>query len=100
MSVIDPLLYILIYLVGVYYWVVIASVILSWLVGFNVINTRNQFVAGAGRFLWQLTEPALKPIRRRVPTFGNFDISPIILIIVLIFIEMVLGNIRTSLHGY
>jgi YggT family protein len=100
MIVIDPLLYILIVITGLYYWVVIASVILSWLVGFNVINTRNPFVASAGNFLWQMTEPALRPIRRMVPSFGKFDISPIILILILIFIEMVLGNIRNALHGY
>jgi YggT family protein len=100
MIVLDPLIYVLIIAIGLYYWVVIASVILSWLVTFNVINSRNQFIAGASRFLWQITEPALKPIRRMVPAFGNFDLSPIILILVLIFVEMVLGNIRTALHAY
>jgi YggT family protein len=100
MIVLDPLIYVLIIAIGLYYWVVIASVILSWLVAFNVINSRNQFIASTSRFLWQITEPALKPIRRMVPAFGNFDLSPIILILVLIFVEMVLGNIRTALHAY
>lgn len=100
MIILDPLLTILIIAIELYVWVVIASAILSWLVNFNVVNTRNQFVSMIGRFLWQVTEPAIRPIRRVVPNFGGIDISPVILILVLIFLKMVVGNILVSLHGY
>jgi YggT family protein len=70
---------------------------LSWLVHFGVVNTRNQFVSMIGEFLWRLTEPGLRPIRRFVPKFGGVDISPIVLILALLFVQMVIGNIHVSL---
>ena len=70
-----------------YIWVVIASVILSWLVAFNVINTRNSFVNQVGDFLHRATEPALRPIRSILPNLGGIDISPIVLILLLVFIR-------------
>jgi YggT family protein len=77
---------------------VIASAILSWLVHFGVINTRNQFVSMIGEFLWRVTEPALRPIRRFMPNLGGIDISPIILILIIYFLQMVLQNILISLY--
>ncbi len=72
-----------------------ASVVLSWLVQFNVINTQNQFVHGLLGFLYRLTEPALKPIRQIMPNLGGIDISPVILIIALYFIrDLLVDNIR------
>lgn len=62
-----------------YWWVVIATIIFSWLIAFNVINTRNQFVDSVWRILNTLTEPVLKPIRRILPSFGGIDLSPIVL---------------------
>jgi len=73
--------------IGLYIWCLIIWVILSWLVAFNVVNTRNRFVAMAGDFLDRITEPALRPIRRVVPYLGGIDISPIILILLLYFIR-------------
>ncbi|HLT00770.1 MAG TPA: YggT family protein [Geminicoccaceae bacterium] len=73
-----------------YIWLIIASVILSWLVAFNVINTRNSFVNQIGSFLYQVTEPALRPIRSVLPNFGGIDISPMILILLLIFARRLL----------
>ena len=70
-----------------YIWVVIASVVLSWLVAFNVINTRNAFVNQIGSFLHRATEPALRPIRNLLPNLGGFDISPLILILLLVFVR-------------
>jgi YggT family protein len=70
-----------------YIWVVIASVVLSWLVAFNVINTRNAFVNQIGSFLHRATEPALRPIRNLLPNLGGIDISPLILILLLVFIR-------------
>jgi YggT family protein len=73
--------------IGLYIWCLIIWVILSWLVAFNVVNTRNRFVGMAGDFLDRITEPALRPIRRFVPYLGGIDISPIILILLLYFIR-------------
>jgi YggT family protein len=73
-----------------YIWVIIASVVLSWLVAFNVINVRNPFVNQIGEFLHRITEPALRPIRGVLPNLGGIDISPMILILVLIFARRLL----------
>jgi YggT family protein len=70
-----------------YVWLLIAAAILSWLVAFNVVNTRNQFVAMIGEFLYRITEPVLRPIRNMLPAMGGIDISPIILILIIIFIR-------------
>ncbi|MPZ09636.1 MAG: YggT family protein [Kiloniellaceae bacterium] len=93
----DPLIHILIIALQVYVYMVIASAILSWLVHFGVINTRNQFVSMVGEFLWRVTEPALRPIRRFMPNLGGIDVSPIILILIIYFLQMVLQNVRFSL---
>jgi YggT family protein len=70
-----------------YIWLLIASAILSWLIAFNVVNTRNQVVSTIGEFLYRITEPALRPIRNRMPSLGGIDISPVILILIIIFIR-------------
>ena len=78
---------IVIIILDLYVWLLIASAILSWLMAFNVVNTRNQFVAAVAEFLYRITEPALAPIRRFMPNLGGLDISPIILILIIIFIR-------------
>ena len=70
-----------------YVWLLIAAAILSWLVAFNVVNTRNPVVATIGQFLYAITEPALRPIRNFMPSLGGIDISPVILILIIIFIR-------------
>ena len=70
-----------------YWWVIIASAIFSWLYAFNVVNSRNQFVGSIGNMLYRLTEPALRPIRRFMPDLGGVDISPIILLLLLFFVR-------------
>ena len=65
----------------------IIAVIMSWLVAFNVINTHNRFVYTVNDFLYRVTEPALRPIRRFVPQLGGVDISPIVLILLLWFVQ-------------
>jgi YggT family protein len=75
----------------IYIWFVIAAVIMSWLIAFNVVNTRNQFVAMVADFLFRITEPALRPIRRFMPNLGGIDISPIILFLIIIFIRYVIA---------
>jgi YggT family protein len=99
MIILGPLIQILIIALNIYVWMVIASAILSWLVHFGVINTRNQFVSMIGEFLWRVTEPALRPIRRFMPSLGGIDISPIILILIIYFAQMVLQNILISLYS-
>jgi YggT family protein len=73
-----------------YIWVVIAAAIFSWLVAFNVVNTRNQFVGAIGEFLYRITEPVLRPIRNMLPNLGGIDISPIVLFLIIIFIQYVI----------
>lgn len=74
-------------LIDLYMWVVIIFVVLSWLVAFDVLNTRNQFVRTIGDFLYRITEPALKPFRRFLPNLGGVDLSPLALIVVLLLIR-------------
>ncbi len=95
--ILGPLIKIVIVAIDLYIWVIIISAILSWLVAFNVVNTRNRFVYMIGDFLYRITEPALRPIRRLVPNFGGVDITPIVLILGLWFVQMVLGEVLFSL---
>jgi YggT family protein len=73
-----------------YVWLLIASAILSWLIAFNVVNTRNQLVSAIAEFLYRITEPLLAPIRSFMPNLGGLDISPIILILIIMFIQRVI----------
>ena len=72
---------------NLYTWVLIGSAIFSWLYAFNVINSRNQFVNAIGSFLFNVTEPVLRPIRRVLPNLGGIDISPIIVLLIIFFIR-------------
>ena len=74
----------------IYIWLLIAAAVLSWLVAFNVVNTRNQVVATVGEFLFRLTEPLLRPIRSMLPNLGGIDVSPVILILLILFLENVI----------
>ena len=97
MIVIEPIYQIIQLVLQMYVWVVIASAILSWLVAFNVINTRNQVVYQIGNALYRLTEPALRPIRRILPNLGGIDLSPVVLLLLIYFLQMVLRNIFIAL---
>ncbi len=77
-------------LIEIFIWFLIAQAILSWLVAFNIVNTHNNIVSLIGNFLYKVTEPLLRPIRSFLPDFGGIDISPIILIILLIFFRNLL----------
>lgn len=74
-------------LIDIYIWLLIAQAVLSWLLAFGVINRYNRGVAVIGDFLYRVTEPALRPIRRLLPNFGGVDISPVILILILMFLR-------------
>ena len=82
-----PLIGFIVLVIDLYIWVVIASAILSWLVAFNVVNTNNRVVLVIGDTLYRLTEPALRPIRNILPNLGGIDISPVILILLLLFVR-------------
>ena len=77
-------------LIEIFIWFLIAQAILSWLVAFNIVNTSNNIVNLIGNFLYKVTEPLLRPIRSILPDFGGIDISPVILIILLIFFRNLL----------
>ena len=70
-------------LIGLYVWALIIAAVFSLLVSFNVLDTRNRFVWTIGDFLYKITEPGLRPLRRFLPNFGGIDISPMILILLL-----------------
>ena len=81
---------IILIVLDLYIWLLIAAAILSWLIAFNVVNTRNQFVSAVSEFLYRITEPVLAPIRNIMPNLGGLDISPIILILLIMFIQKVI----------
>ncbi|MBH66768.1 MAG: hypothetical protein CMM58_00280 [Rhodospirillaceae bacterium] len=74
-------------LISIYLWCLFIFVILTWLINFGVINTQNRLVFLVMDFLYKITDPVLRPIRNLLPNFGGIDISPIILVLVLIFIR-------------
>ena len=84
------LLDVILLVLQIYVWLLIAAAILSWLIAFGVVNTRNQAVAMIGEFLYRITEPALRPIRSILPNLGGIDISPVILILIIYFIQEVI----------
>ena len=94
MKMSNPFIWLILQVIDLYMWVVIIGVILSWLVSFKVVNTSNRFVYMVGDLIYRVTEPALGRIRRVMPNLGTLDISPIILIILLIFLQ------RFILWGY
>ena len=81
---------IILLVLDLYVWLLIAAAILSWLVAFNVVNSRNQFVAMIGDFLHRVTEPVLRPIRNMMPSLGGIDVSPVVLILIIILIKDVI----------
>lgn len=74
-----------------YKYVVLAAIVFSWLVAFNVVNMRNQAVGAIGDVLYRLTEPVLRPIRQRLPATGGIDLSPIVLFLIIFLIQQVIA---------
>ncbi|MBO6717326.1 MAG: YggT family protein [Rhizobiaceae bacterium] len=87
------------YVFSIAWFVVIASAVFSWLYAFQVVNPRNQLVASFANALYRLTEPALSPIRRFMPDLGGIDISPIVLLIILFFLEQFMHTTIEPLVG-
>jgi YggT family protein len=73
--------------IQIYIWLLIAQAVLSWLVAFGIANRHHRLVSVLGDFLWRITEPLLRPIRRVLPDLGGIDVSPVILILLLYFIR-------------
>jgi YggT family protein len=83
----------LLFIISIAWFLVIASAIFSWLYAFNVINANNQVIATIGRSLYQLTEPVYRPIRRILPNFGGVDLSPLVVLVILFFLEQVIRSV-------
>ena len=81
------ILYVILLVLDLYIWLLIAAAVLSWQVAFNVVNARNQFVAMLGDFLFRITEPVLRPIRNMMPSLGGIDVSPVVVILIIILIK-------------
>jgi YggT family protein len=97
-SLIVDILSFISYLLTIYVWILIASAVMSWLIAFNVINPYNQVVRTIGEFLYRITEPVLRPIRNVLPNLGGIDISPVIVILIIFFIQtVVIPNIARAL---
>ena len=80
-------------IITIYLWIIIINAILSWLVAFNVLNTQNRFVFSILETTYKLTDPALNKIRRYIPNLGSIDISPVILILLLMFLRNIIFEI-------
>lgn len=86
-----PFLEVIIILLNMYWWVVIIAVILTWLVAFNVVNTRNQIVGMIADFFYRVTEPVFRPIRAWMPNLGGIDFSPLIVLLIIFLIERIIA---------
>ena len=80
-------------IITIYLWVIIVNAILSWLVAFNILNTQNRFVFSVLDATYKMTDPALNKIRRFLPTFVSIDVSPIVLILLLMFLRNIIFEI-------
>ena len=94
--IIGPLFWLITTVIDLYIWVIIIGAVLSWLVAFNVVNTSNRFVWAVGDFIHRISEPALRPIRSILPNLGGIDISPLVLILLLVFAKQVLSRLYVS----
>jgi len=90
MNTLSAVVGIIIYLLNLIVYLVIAQAILSWLVAFNVVNLRNRFVEAVYTFLYRITDPMLRPIRRVLPDLGGIDLSPMVLILLIFVIQRLL----------
>lgn len=100
MNLLEPFFYILLIILDLYFWVLIVWVVMSWLIAFEVINTRNRFVYQLNYFLFRVTEPALKPIRRFMPNLGGIDISPVVLMLAIFFLQRMIAQLALTMGVY
>ena len=97
--VLVPILNVLSIAIDLYKWAVIVSAVVSWLVAFSVINTHNRFIYTMMDALSRITEPALRPIRQVMPNRGGVDLSPVVLILLLMLIQMMIGQLEMALFS-
>ena len=99
--VLTPLLDIINVVISLFIWALIGSAVLSWLVAFGIVNTHNRFVDSVGTFLWKITEPPLRPLRRIIPDLGGIDLAPMAMILILWFVQGVLSQLtfRVAMGG-
>lgn len=93
MMPVNPILWLLHTVIDIYFWIILAMVVMSWLVAFGIVNRSNPYVRQIGYALERLTEPLLRPIRRVLPDLGGIDISPIVLLIGLQFLGILVDNV-------
>jgi len=80
-------------IITIYLWIIIINAVLSWLVAFNILNTQNRFVFSVLDATYKMTDPALNKIRSFIPNFGSIDLSPVILILILMFLRNIIFEI-------
>ncbi len=97
--ILGPLISVVQMALSLYVWMIIVQAIMSWLIAFGIINTSNRFVYMVGDFLYRITEPLLRPIRQFLPDLGGIDLSPVALLLVIVFIQNVLGRIAFRYIG-
>src|ERR1700730_3633646 len=95
----NPFLWLINTLIWLYIYILIAAAVMSWLIAFNVVNSQNPTVRMIWDFAYRVTEPGLRPIRAILPNLGGIDISPVILIIVLMFLDQFIFWLWASLFG-
>jgi Predicted integral membrane protein len=83
----NPFIWLILQILELYSWVVLAAVVMSWLLAFNVVNYHNNIVRGVSRFLDVLTEPVFRQVRRVIPAIGGLDLSPIVVFLAIIFLQ-------------
>jgi YggT family protein len=98
-SLLAPLIEVLLAIIDLFKWCVIGSIVLSWLISFNVVNVRNRAVYMINDVLYRITEPALRPLRRIIPNTGSLDLSPIALFFILWLIQSYLGMFLMRMIG-
>ena len=84
------------FIISIVWWIIIVSAIFSWLFAFNVINSRNQFVNQIGSALYRMTEPLYRPIRRFMPDLGGVDLSPLVVLVILFFLQRLIYYIART----
>ena len=95
--ILGPLFGLIDIVLGLFVWIMILAVIMSWLISFNVVNTTNRVVNIIADMLYRITEPALRPIRRFMPNLGGLDLSPIVLLLAIWFVRDVLRRLAFEL---
>ncbi|WP_207455660.1 YggT family protein [Azospirillum sp. SYSU D00513] len=96
---VSALLILVLTILDLFWWILIIQVVMSWLIAFNVINTRNRFIYMIGDFADRVTEPVLRPIRSVLPNFGGIDLSPLVVLLLLGFVQNLIAGYAMQIRG-